>query len=88
MSDPPAAEIGRSFRAGYAELWRLVTFKPVKSRHWRDYWLVWIPTMVIWAAILAVTGVAWFPWGLLLNAVVAFVVARAARSYWRRTRAT
>ncbi len=88
MAKRPPTEMDRLMRASYAELWRLLRLQPVQSRQWRDFWLVWILSMVIWVAIVSLTGTSFWPWGVLIVAPVALVIGGVARIYWRRTRAT
>jgi len=41
----------------YPELWRLVTLRPARSRPWRDFWVVWLPSFVVLMLGLGVLGI-------------------------------
>lgn len=62
----------------YPELWRLVTLRPARSRPWRDFWVVWLPSFVLLMVGLGVLGIdAISPLGivyLLFGGLVAVVL--------------
>jgi hypothetical protein len=52
---------GEPFREGYPELWRLLTRRAPKSRPWRDFWKVWIPTFTVVMAAFAALDTPFSP---------------------------
>ena len=62
----------------YPELWRLVTLRPARSRPWREFWVVWLPSFVLLMVGLGALGIdAISPAGilyLLVGGVVAVVL--------------
>jgi hypothetical protein len=47
---------GERQRDGYAEFWRLLLRRPVRSQPWRDFWKVWLVGFGFMAVALALLG--------------------------------
>jgi hypothetical protein len=75
---------GERQRAAYAELWRFLCGKPVRSRPWRDFWKVWLagftPTFIAMTALdtgpFTLLGLALLAGGMVLTLVLGVVFRR------------
>jgi len=71
----PIIPTGAPQADAYPELWRLVTLRPARSRPWRDFWVVWLPSFVALMVGLGVLGIeALSPVGVLYLLVGGVVV--------------
>jgi len=74
---------GERSRDAFPELGRLVTRRPPKSRPWRDFWKVWIPSFTLMMVAFAVLETTPFsPLGLAVlvaGMLVVVVIGKAFR---------
>jgi hypothetical protein len=74
---------GARFRDAFPELGRLVILRPPKSRPWRDFWKVWIPSFTLLMVAFAVLETTPFsPLGLAVlvaGVLLVVVVGKAFR---------
>jgi peptidoglycan/LPS O-acetylase OafA/YrhL len=71
------------FHDAFPELGRLLMRRPPKSRPWRDFWKVWIPSFTLLMVAFAVLGTTPFsPLGLAVlvaGMLVVIVIGKAFR---------
>ena len=65
MRSRPIVDLkGERLRDAYPELWRFVTRRPPKSRPWRDFWKVFLPSATLILVGLAFVETVYSPGGM------------------------